>query len=305
MTRFFRHLVKKYSNLYVALFLAVKGVPTIPAGAADPYVRQARGVFTGTVGSTALTAGDAVYFDGTDWEKADADDATKFAEAIATNNFASGEVGTFCRSCIIVDTDAPYTQGDQYYLSETAGALTATRPTTDGALRQCLGFALSTSELYVDIPPVKELNVHLDSRGATSAYALLDSGNFGGATLDAQNETAVLSTMVPQNAVGVEIAYGWTAAEATAGTPTYDITVGSTLGATGTQHDAVTADATLANQAAEGGDADEILRFAMTTGFDATNIIRPGALLGVKFLADDGGTDIRFALGVDIVFLVV
>lgn len=220
-------------------------------------------------------------------------------------SYASGAAGFFCRSCILVDTDAPYTQGDQYYLSETAGALTATRPTTDGSLRQCVGFGLSTSEVYVDIAPVKELNVHMDSRGATSAYALLDSGNFGGATLDAQNETAVLSTMIPQNCVALEIAYGWTAAEATAGTPTYDITVGSTLGASGTQHDAVTADATLVDKAAAGAAADEILRFAMTTGFDATNIWRPGALLGVKFLADDGGTDIRFALGVDLVCLVV
>ena len=246
-----------------------------------------------------------IYFDGTDWELADADNASKFAEAVAVASYATGAVGQACLSCIVVDTDAPYTQGDQYYLSETAGAMTATRPTTDGALRQVVGFGLSTSEVAVDIQMPRELNVHMDSRGGTSVYALLDSGNFGGDTLDAQNETAVMQTMIPQNCVALEIAYGWTAAEATAGTPTYDITVGSTMGASGTQHDAVTADATLVDKAAEGADADEILRFDMTTGFDATNIWRPGALLGVKFLADDGGTDIRFALGVDLVCLVV
>jgi len=55
--------------------------------ASDAYVRQARGVFTGTVGSTDVTAGSPVYFDGTDWELADADDNTKYAEAIAVSNF--------------------------------------------------------------------------------------------------------------------------------------------------------------------------------------------------------------------------
>ena len=65
---------------------------------ASPYVRQARATFTGTVGSTAVVAGDSVYFDGTDWELADADDNTKFAEAIVTHAFASGDVGFFCRS---------------------------------------------------------------------------------------------------------------------------------------------------------------------------------------------------------------
>jgi len=166
-----------------------------------------------------------------------------------------------------------------------------------------LGFALSTRELYIDLPPVRELNVNLAPRGATSAYAVLDSGDFGGFTLDAQNESAVFSCMVPENAVAIEVAHGWTAAEASVGTPTYDITVSSAV--SGAQHDAVTADNTLANQAAEGSAPDEILRFNMTTGFDATNIFRCGALLGVRFSADDSGTDIRFALGVNIVFLVV
>lgn len=270
--------------------------------ASSPYVRQARGMFSVTIGSTAVAAGDLLYFDGTDWELASNAANTTYAEAIAVSSYISGAVGNVCLSCILVDIDAPYTAEDNYFLS-TAGAITATRPTTAGALVQVVGFGLSTSELSLVISAPREMLVHMDSRGATSAHAVLDSGNFGGWTLDAQNEVAVLSCMVPQNCVGLEIAYGWTAAEASAGTPTYDITVGSAL--SGAQHDAVTADATLANQAAEGTAPDEVLRFDMTTGFDATDILRPGALLGVKFLADDAGTDIRFALGVDMVFLVV
>ena len=34
---------------------------------ADPHVEQAQDKFAATIGSTAVTAGDMVYFDGTDW----------------------------------------------------------------------------------------------------------------------------------------------------------------------------------------------------------------------------------------------
>ena len=88
---------------------------------ADPVVKEAQGVFIGLVGSTAVKPGDACYFDGTDFELADADDNTKYAECFATADYAIGEQGTFCLECIIVDVDAPYTQGATLYLSETAG----------------------------------------------------------------------------------------------------------------------------------------------------------------------------------------
>ena len=39
---------------------------------ADPHVEQARDKFSATIGSTDVTAGDMMYFDGTDWELADA-----------------------------------------------------------------------------------------------------------------------------------------------------------------------------------------------------------------------------------------
>lgn len=270
---------------------------------AAPYVRQARGVFTGTVGSTDLAAGDAVYFDGTDWEKADADDNTKYAEAIATNAFSSGDVGSFCTSCIVVDTDAPYTQGDQYYLSETAGAVTATRPTTAASLRQVLGFGLSTSELKMDVPPVRELPLSYKFDYGTGDGGQLDSGDFLSARLDAQNEDIGATFAMPQNAVGLEIAYLYLAAEATAGTPTCDITVSGA--ADGEQWDATTADSTLANQTAEGAAADEIHRIDVTTGFDAAGVLQPDNVIGFHILKDDAGTDATYYLDLHVVWLVV
>lgn len=266
---------------------------------ADPYVRQARGVKSITIGSTAVVAGDALYFDGTDWELADADNATKFAELFAMESYASGASGAGCRSCIIVDTDAPYTQGDQYFLSETAGALTATRPTTDASLRQLLGFALSTSELAADIR-FQEDQAHCDFFAGTDVLAIfqLDSGNYLGLSTNAQNEVAGSTHQIPEGAVALEYAAIWVAAEATAGTPTFDLFVSSSVD--GVQWDAVTQDSTIADSADEGGAADEIQKTTVTTSFDATNIWRPGALLGIRKLKKDAGTDITFTFGVDL-----
>jgi len=128
----------------------------------------------------------------------------------------------------------------------------------------------------------------------------LDSGNFGGFTQDAQNEVSTFICQIPENAVSVEVAYLWLAAEATSGTPTFDLTVGSAVD--GAAHDAVTADSTLENQAREGAAADEMQRTTMTTGLDATNIFRPGALLGAKAKQDDSGTDISIMFSGEIVF---
>lgn len=272
---------------------------------ASPYVRQARGVFTGTVGSTAVEAGDVVYFDGTDWELADADDNTKYGEAIAVNNFNSGDVGMFCRSCIIVDTDAPYTQGDQYYLSTTAGDITATRPTTAGNLRQVIGFGLSTSEVYVDIPPVREMGVtyHLQSNTAAESAIQLDTGNFIASYTNADDEDIGTTLVVPDNAVGIEIAWLYTAAEAVTGATDYDITVSGA--ADGEQWDATTQDSTLANQTVSGANADEIHRVDCTTGFDASGILEADNIIGFKATHDGGQTDVLLALGLHVVWLVV
>ena len=272
---------------------------------ADPYVRQARGVVRGTAGSTALTAGTPVYFDGTDWEKADATDNTKYAEGIAINSVAAGEDLGIARSCVIVDTDAPYTQGDQYFLSATAGAITATRPTGANNLKQVLGFGVSTSELYVDIPPVKERTYYVIPAGGTDVGVIfqLDSGNYIGHTTNAQNEVVGGTFQVPENSVGLEIAYHWLAAEATGGTPTFDLFVSGAID--GEQWDATTQDSTIADSADEGAAADEIQRTTVTTGFDAAGVWEAGNLLGIRKLKKDSGTDVTFAFGFTLVSLEV
>lgn len=270
---------------------------------ADPKIRQARGVFTGTVGSTALTAGAPVYFDGTDWELADADDNTKYAEALAVNTYSAGEVGAFCRSAVVVDTDAPYTQGDQYYLSATAGAITATRPTGANNLVQLLGFALSTSELYVDIPPVKEhaVNIQLVTDG-TAVFS--QYGDFTGVLLGAASEAAGGSVECPPNCVGLEIAHLWWSAVGTAldtsDTYTIDVSAGVDDETTTTTSDGITA-AALTVALADINKAD------VSAAFDGTGVIESGNVLSIDIDKAAEGTagDDPLMLCLTLNFLVV
>lgn len=273
--------------------------------ASDPYVTEARGVFQGTVGSTALTAGTPVYFDGTDWEKADATDNTKYAEAIAAATFATGVQGYFCRSGIIVDIDAPYTQGDQYFLSATAGAITATRPTGANNLVQVLGFGLSTSELAVDIPPVKELSVNLVPYVHDSAATYDKDGDFTGWVLaDTSNGNVGYQCMIPQSVVGVEIAYLWWTGTGTAldtsDTYTIDFSAGIDDETTTATTDGIAAAAlTVA--------ANDLNRADVSAAFDGTGIIEAGNLLGgiVAKAAEGTGGDDPIMGSINLVLLTV
>ena len=221
------------------------------------------------------------------------------AQYIALKAGVSGDVIPVAKRAVV---SGSFTADAEQYLG-TAGAITATRPTTDASLRQRVGRAISTSQASLEIRGFREVAVPLVTTGATSAYALLDSGNFGGPTLDANTETLTLFGIIPENAVSLVIAKLHLAAEAYAGTPTMDITVGSSVD--GVQHDAVTADATLTNKSRAGGAAaDEYEVLDITLGFDATNIFRPGAGIGVKCTQDDGGTDISFVFGGTLIILV-
>ena len=253
---------------------------------------QVKVTLNGTVVKGNLLGNDATGF-----VKADADTVSLYAQGIALQDGVSGDVISMAFGSVTgEDTDAPYTLGGIVYTSGTAGAHTQTRPATAGQLRQAVGFAISTSIVKFNFQGLKEVTVPWVVVSATSAHAVLDSGDFGGPTLDAQNETLLLTQQVPENAVSVAKSVIRVAAEATAGTPTMDITVSSNLG-DNTQWDAVAADATLVNQAREGTNADDITEISVTTGLDATNILRPGAVLGMKCLQDDAGTDISFVLG--------
>ena len=176
---------------------------------ADPHISEARGVFSVTVGSTDVIAGNAIYFDGTDWELADASAHTTFAEAFIVQSYKSGETGVACVSGLLVDIDAPYTQGAAMYLSETAGAITATIPTTNAAIKQAVGFALSTSTVRIDIriPSYQNQFFPVSAYDTTAEPGLgVVTDNWPGPGLDNGGETAYVVGRFPDNFVELEMA---------------------------------------------------------------------------------------------------
>ena len=280
--------------------------------AVDLSLRDARVLSSVTVDASTTTflVGTLLGWNGSAWVKADADTPAYYARWICMNSVEAGGSSTYtmpvCKEAVVVDLDAPYTADDVLYLSATAGSHTATRPVASAGstvLVQVIGQALSTSVAHFRLAPAREQMVQLVTTGSESAYAILDSGDFGGVTLDANTERLTLVAVVPENAVSLVIGKLYLAAEATAGTPTMDITVSSAID--GAQHDAVTADATLTNAVREGAAADEMQVTDITLGFDATNIIRPGAIISVKCTQDDAGTDISFVFAGALYFKVV
>lgn len=269
---------------------------------AEPTILDKKFTTTVTLGSgVSVKPGNLIGWSGSAWVLADADTPSRYAQWIATQ-YGSDTQGPVevAREVLLEDSDAPFTAGGALFLSGTAGDYTATRPATDGQLRQVVGQALTTTVAHLKIDPLKETRVPLHVMGATSAFAQLDSGNFGGPTLDAQNEVCLLNAVVPENAVSLVVAKLYLAAEASAGTPTFDMFVSSAVD--GEQWDAVTQDDTIANSPLEGAAPDEMQITDITAGFDAANIIRPGAILGVRVLKDDAGTDVSFVLGGVLVF---
>ncbi len=281
--------------------------------ASDPYVRHADGVFSATIGSTAVIAGDLLYFDGTDWERADADVHTTFAEAIALNSQPAGSVGNLCTSGILVDVDAPFTQGDQYYLAApagtpTAGNFTATRPTTAGNLRQVVGFGISTSELRLEIAMPTEHHMCYNFISTEAAESGIQLDNAGGGDFitvhtNADGEDIGATFAIPQNAVAIEFASVFTAAEVVTGASNYAWTVSGA--ADGEQHNGGTQDTTLTAQTSSGAVADELQRITATTGFDAAGLLQPDNVIGFHGIHGGAQTDVIVAFCLEVVYLVV
>lgn len=126
-----------------------------PAGSAD-------GKFTGiTVTATAgytQAFGDLVYLDPTDsrWEACDANSAAGAdgdSRGIIGMVVVAGTDGNACTILLngIIRADAKFpsfTVNNPIYVSETAGAVTQTQPTTTDVVIRIVGFALTADEMY-------------------------------------------------------------------------------------------------------------------------------------------------------------
>ncbi len=127
-----------------------------PAGSADG--KWTGITVTGTAGY-AQTYGDLVYLDPTDsrWEKCDANsaaaadgDSRGIIGIVVVAGAADGNACTILLQGIIrADAAFPtFTVNNPIYVSETAGAVTQTQPTTTDVVIRIIGSALTTDEMY-------------------------------------------------------------------------------------------------------------------------------------------------------------
>jgi hypothetical protein len=90
----------------------------------------------------------------TGWKLSNAATGTAIAaELIAGQSGVIGDKITAYRRCTLWDRDAPFTAGSLYYVDEAAGpgGIVTTMPTTTGDIQQCVGIAVSTERVLVDL----------------------------------------------------------------------------------------------------------------------------------------------------------
>ena len=137
-----------------------------PAGSADGKYTGI--TVTGTAGY-AQTFGDLVYLDPTDsrWEKCDANsaagadgDSRGIIGIVVVAGAADGNACTILLQGIIrADAAFPtFTVNNPIYVSETAGAVTQTQPTTTDVVIRVVGIAITADEMYFD--PSKDYITH-------------------------------------------------------------------------------------------------------------------------------------------------
>lgn len=143
----------------------LNGVTTVAAGAtlqmavptADP---SATGPTTTSFMAGYTTAiGDLMYLDSSaTWQKTDANAATTYkgllSIALAVATSGNPVLVALKGSMVYCSTAFPtFTPGTTLYMSETAGAITDTQPTTTDAAIRVIGFAIHADKLYFDPSP--------------------------------------------------------------------------------------------------------------------------------------------------------
>jgi len=140
------------------------------------------------------------------WVKAIATTPSLYAQGVCVTDGALSDQMyqvTISRRAYISDADFPYTTNARQYLSETAGAHTATRAATNGSLVQVVGRALSSALTYFDIRSPRLVNTYLkrdplDTSGEPGLGAA-DAG-WAGASLTGATEAIYVSPFrVPHN----------------------------------------------------------------------------------------------------------
>lgn len=161
--------------------------------------------------------GDTLAHNGTNWVKASATDAVTnlYAQYIAMQGGKSGDVIKGCKGCVLYDANAPYGSANaSLYASGTAGAITATRPATNGDVIQVIGRSISTSLARIDILSPYELEVIVpvgvfNEMNGGALEGLVQDGTtvaWHGPDVDTAQVAAILSSKFPSGMVGGPLA---------------------------------------------------------------------------------------------------
>ena len=177
--------------------------------ASEVVIENAERIADLTLNGT-VKKGEPLAHNGTNWVQADASDAATnlYAQYIAMMSGQSGDNIKGCKSCVLYDEDAPWTANGIAYVSATAGAITQTRPTTNGDVVQVIGRAISTKRLGVNIADAREVEVFIPCppynqlSGVEAHAADGTTDEWAGADADSAAVAAVFSGWFPSNLIG-------------------------------------------------------------------------------------------------------
>ena len=119
------------------------------------------GLKVAMVAAEALAFGDVCYLNSSGkWAKADASAATtsRALAMCADSTISLDATGNFLLFGFARDDTWTWTVGGEIYLSETAGALTQTAPTTASSVTQVMGIAIHADRMY--FKPSSDILVH-------------------------------------------------------------------------------------------------------------------------------------------------
>tara|TARA_Y100000310_G_scaffold271090_1_gene285384 strand:+ start:3581 stop:4408 length:828 start_codon:yes stop_codon:yes gene_type:complete len=181
--------------------------------AVEAVITDIGGVVHLTLNGT-VKRGESLAHNGTNWVKADATDAATnlYAQYIALESGVSGDLITACKQCTLSDADAPWTANGTLYVSATAGALTQTRPATNGDVIQVVGRALDTNTIRVEIQAPREIEVFIPCppynalSGVEAHTADGTTNEWAGADVDTDAVGGVFVSRMPSGMVGAPLA---------------------------------------------------------------------------------------------------
>ena len=181
---------------------------------AELDIRDIEGVVSGITVTAAvvikrgnligLTSGAAVL--------ADADAATFiYARYVALEDGDGNDTRhnkiSACTRCTIYDSDAPFTAQTRQYVSGTAGALTETRPATDGDLKQTAGWSIDTYTVRLEIEKPHEFQMWFcsDTYDTTGEPGLgLVDTIWAGPVMDGAGEDTYIKGFFPETMVSLD-----------------------------------------------------------------------------------------------------